>query len=136
MAEAGQRSSAIARLGANLVALGSVLTGKSLIACGLRRRPEGWRRTLGVLLRAEPTRFAMSAFGLRAPEGDAVSALQRYLSSQPDAHFRLEWHDAVTVRTRTAWVDVVRLRFASNGDLHDLEPHFANAPPVNIDHAQ
>src|SRR6185436_18303666 len=93
------------RLGNTLVALVSVLAGKAMIACRLRRAPEGWRRTLGILLRSESTRFAVSAFGLRLP-GVAADAgqvddvhrhtageLRRYLAGQPDAHFVLDWGD-------------------------------------------
>jgi len=138
----GRTSSAVARLGANLVALGAVLGGKALIACGLRRPPEGWRRTVGILLRSEPTRFALSAFGVRAADAaiagrgrDAVEhhvaeRLRAYLDSQPDAHFQLEWHDAVTVRRRWAFVDVVVLRFAASGELERIEPHLAAVQPT------
>jgi hypothetical protein len=128
---------ALTKLGANVVALGSVLAGKALIACGLRRPPEGWRRTLGILLRSEPTRFALSAFGLHAldaatteqgrpaVERHLAERLRAYLDVQPDAHFLLEWRDAVTIRRRTSSVDVALLRFSASGELQSLEPHFA-----------
>lgn len=138
------KPSAFERLGASLVGLGSVLAGKTLIACKLRRRPEGWRRTLGILLRSEPTRFALSAFGVRIPvapaanqhsksvETEIAGQLQKYLSGQPDAHFQLEWHDEITIRRRTASVDVVLLRFEDNGELNDVEPHLADASAVGL----
>src|SRR6185436_19362871 len=101
------------RLGNTLVALVSVLAGQAMIACRLRRAPEGWRRTLGILLRSESTRFAVSGFGLRLPRAAAdagqladvqqhhtADELRRYLAGQPDAHFGLDWADAVTVRRR------------------------------------
>src|SRR4029453_4919659 len=90
------------RLGATITAAASVLAGKALIAAGLRRPPEGWRRTVGILLRSESTRFALSAFGLRVPEagsavpsgGDplqfrAARALQAFLAREPGAHFEI-----------------------------------------------
>jgi hypothetical protein len=124
----GKLAATCTRVGANVVALGSVLSGKALIACGLRRPPEGWRRTLGILLRSEPTRFALSAFGLDVADGnenELAARLREYLDGQPDAHFRLEWSDVVTIRRRTPSVDVVLLRFASSGALEDLEPHLS-----------
>jgi len=139
------KPSAFERLGASLVGLGSVLAGKALIACGLRRPPEGWRRTLGVLLRSEPTRFALSAFGVRVsaaparnqhagpPESEIAERLQAYLSNQPDAHFQLEWRDEITVRRQTTSVDVVLLRFGDNGDLESLEPHLADARTIALE---
>jgi hypothetical protein len=61
------------RLGATVVAAVAVLAGRALIGLGVRRAPEGWRRTVGILLRSEPTRFALSAFGLRVPDAGAWS---------------------------------------------------------------
>ena len=131
-------SSASVRLAAPLVGLAAVLAGKALIACRLRRPPEGWRRTLGLLLRSEPTRFALSAFGLRVPEAPGggragveertASGLQAFLATQADAHFRLEWRDGITIRRRVPRVDVVLLRFAAGGKLEGLTPCLAPTP--------
>jgi len=142
------RPSAFERLGVSLVALGAVLIGKTLIACRLRRPPEGWRRTLGVLLRSEPTRFALSAFGVLVPtdlqhagetpviESRTADRLRAYLAGQPDAHFKLEWHDVVTIRRPAASVDVVLLRFGAGGELERVEPHVANPQAVELDEAR
>ena len=117
----------LVRLGANAVAAASVLAGKAAIMAGLRRPPEGWRRTVGILLRAESTRFALSAFGLRVPGGggpieDRVArGLLAFLGQEPDAHFSLEWRPLVTLRRRTAFVDVVVLRFTAGGRLDGLQ---------------
>ena len=105
------------RLTANTLALASVVAGKMAIACRLRRPPEGWRRTVGILLRSEPTRFAVSAFGLHVPgaaptdaaeriERRGAEALREYLARTPDAHFALEWLPAITRRRRVESVDV------------------------------
>ena len=119
-----------------------------MIAMGLRRAPEGWRRTVGVLLRSESTRFAMSAFGLRVPEATAVGghgdsldtrtaqALLAFLAREPDAHFCLEWRKPVTLRRRIPFVDLVVLRFATDGSLGAIEPYLnpsggsIPAPPI------
>jgi hypothetical protein len=107
-----------------------------MIACRLRHAPEGWRRTVGVLLRSESTRFALSTFGLRLPDpaaaGDhvqrrAADELQRYLAGQPDAYFALEWLDAVTVRRRRSTVDVALLQFSPAGELEAVTPHLADS---------
>ena len=97
-----------------------------MIAAGLRRPPEGWRRTVGILLRSESTRFALSAFGLRVPDSGrqclpaatplqyrTAQALQAFLATEPDAHFALEWRQPVTIRRRIACVDLVVLQFAA-----------------------
>jgi hypothetical protein len=133
------------RLGATNTAAGSVLAGKAMIAAGLRRRPEGWRRTVGILLRSEPTRFALSAFGLRVPESASAvppgrdsfqtrtaRGLQAFLTTEPDAHFALEWLRPITSRRRTAVADLVVLDFAPDGRLDTIDPHLAtsgSAPP-------
>lgn len=129
----------VVRLGNALVALASVLAGKALITLRLRRAPDGWRRTVGILLRSEPTRFVLSAFGLRLPgtaaaaedvaeqQRHAADQLRRYLAGQPDAHFTLEWRDAVTVRRRRPAIDVARLQFSPAGELTAVAAHFAEA---------
>lgn len=131
------------RLTAGGLGLVSVLAGKVSIACGLRRAPEGWRRTVGILLRSEHTRFAVSAFGLHVPGATgtdspdriralAADALRRHLSRAPDAHFALEWRPAVTIRRRTAAVDVVLLEFAADGDVTALTPVSADSVPAEV----
>ena len=110
-----------------------------MIAAGLRRPPEGWRRTVGILLRSESTRFALSAFGLRVPESggagrdalhtNAARALQSFLAGEPDAHFALEWLKPVTNRHRIPFVDVVVLRFGDGGRLESIEPCLAASGP-------
>ena len=136
---AGQRPGGLARVAANVAAAASVLTGKALIGLGLRRPPEGWRRTVGVLLRSESTRFALSAFGLRVPAGPAgdagietrtARALHSYLGNEPDAHFALEWRRHVTIRRSIPYVDLVLLRFGRDGSLQSIEPHLSERGPA------
>jgi hypothetical protein len=137
----------LARFGATIVAGASVLAGRVMISVGLRRAHEGWRRTVGILLRSESTRFALSAFGLRVPDarvtGDSrtpslqertANGLLLFLATEPDAHFRLEWRAAVTLRHRIPFVDLVVLEFGDDGVLLSLTPYLAqrgsDAPPV------
>lgn len=51
-----------------------------LWALGLRR-PDPWRRTLGLGLRGEGTKFALSAFGIACDAGESDEALARRLGS-------------------------------------------------------
>ena len=133
-----------ARLGVTVTAAASVLAGKAMIAAGLRRPPEGWRRTVGILLRSESTRFALSAFGLRVPASASAGpsgrdpfqfrtarALQAFLASEPDAHFALEWLPPVTNRRRIPAVDLVVLQFGADGSLEAIEPYLSDPPPAS-----
>ena len=135
----------LVRFSANIAAVASVLAGKAMIGMGLRRPPEGWRRTVGILLRSESTRFALSAFALRVPQSDVAGsddslvtriaqALVAFLAKEPDAHFCLEWRRPVTLRRRIAFVDLVVLRFAADGTLEALEAYLApdgGSPPAS-----
>ncbi len=114
---------------------------------GLRRAPEGWRRTVGVLLRSESTRFTLSAFGLRVPDCDSAHpqsletrtarGLLSFLAREPDAHFSLDWRRPVTIRRRIAFVDIVVLDFAADGSLRSIHPHLAvGGPPAPSHDAQ
>jgi hypothetical protein len=97
---------------------------------------------VGILLRSEATRFALSAFGLRVPDSDpriggeqdsietrTARALLAFLAHEPDAHFSLEWRRPVTLRRRVAYVDVVLLGFAGDGTLESITPYLAAGGP-------
>lgn len=127
------RPGALVRFGATATAAGAVLIGKLLVAAGLRRRPEGWRRTVGILLRGEATRFALSAFGLKLPadpagaaEARVADALLAFLADEPDAHFYLDWRRPVTIRYPLPSVDLAVLRFDGSGALAALEPRLVD----------
>lgn len=140
---APERPGPLTRIAANAAALASVLAGKAMIGLGVRRAPEGWRRTVGILLRSESTRFALSAFGLRVPDGDAraasepesietrtARALLAFLANEPDAHYSLDWRKHVTVRRRVPQVDIVVLQLAGDGTLQAIQPYLAAAAPA------
>jgi hypothetical protein len=130
----------VRRLAATVAAAGAVLCGRLLIAIGLRHAHEGWRRTVGILLRGESTRFALSAFALRVPQPRATDdpALQlttaegllSFLAGEPDAHFSLVWRHPVTLRKKIAHVDLVILSFSSDGTLESLIPLLGKDGPA------
>lgn len=107
-----------------LIALWHLLIGKAAVALGLRRKPDGWRRVVGVGLRNEHAKFALSAFGLTPPRVEgAVSALARFLRTEPDARFTLRHARWLSTRHRCDTVDLVELVFAPDGTLAGLNPH-------------
>lgn len=118
-----------ARTAVNVLSLGYVLLGKLLVATGLRPVPGGWRRVIGVGLRGESTKFAVSAFGLRPPGLNLAVALQRFLEAEPHARFRLDHQRWLTSRVPTKQVDVVVQRFAADGSLEAIEPHLSLVQP-------
>lgn len=104
----------------------------ALAAMGLRRRPDPWRRTLGVGLRTEGSKPGLAAFGLRFPvlqeaahgvEGlaDAEARLllgaSAFLDQEPDAHIALDRRRSCDVRVMTPHVDVTLGRFDRDGRL-------------------
>jgi hypothetical protein len=107
-----------------VLALGHVLVGKAAVALGLRPRPDGWRRIVGVGLRDEASKFAVSAFGLTPPRVEGVAAaLARFLRTEPDARFTLRHDRWLISRRASEFVDLVVMRFAPDGTLTELEPH-------------
>jgi hypothetical protein len=57
----------------NLKSVIAFLISILLIKLGLRREPDAWRRTVGVGLRSEGSKFGLSAFGVRASGGEIRS---------------------------------------------------------------
>ena len=116
-----------------LLALPPVLLGKLAVALGLRRKPDGWRRVVGVGLRNEAAKFGLSSFGLTPPSEGAVPALARFLSTEPVAHFTLRHTRTLTSRHPSEIADLVELRFAPDGTLTELLPHFDPKQPAGVD---
>lgn len=114
-----------------LLALGHVLVGKLAVALGLRPKPDGWRRVVGVGLRGEHAKFGLSAFGLLPPavEG-AVPALARFLRGEPDALFTLTHARWLVTRHRTATLDAVELVFTPDGILAGMNLHLDPQRPT------
>lgn len=122
----------IVRTTLNALAAGFVLTGKSLVAVGLRSMPDGWREVVGVALRGEQSKFAVSCFGLNVPESPetdfearAAKHLAAFLQTEPEARYRL-WHAAWSVtRSPRPFVDLIVQHFKSDGSLERIEPYLA-----------
>src|SRR5262245_33273175 len=131
----------LVRTALNVLAAGYVLTGKALVATRLRSMPDGWREVMGVALRGEPSKFGVSAFGLKVPgaaesadfNAHAAKQLAVFLQSEPEARYRL-WHSS-SIITRIAHpdVDLVVLLFGLDGALERIEPHLAPARPEETD---
>ena len=86
------------------------------------RSPDGWRRIVGVGLRAEHAKFALTAFAL-TPPADPPAALARFLRSDPDARFALTHTPRLVTRRRTDAVDVAELTFVPDGSLTGMNLH-------------
>jgi hypothetical protein len=124
----------LVRTALNAVALGSVLTGKALIAARLRSQPTGWRHVAGVVLRAEHSKFGVSCFGLKVPDAfpgmpdfntHVANQLARFLQTEPEARYRL-WHATwITTRFANEHIDVVVMHFNTDGALASIEPILA-----------
>jgi hypothetical protein len=128
----------IVRTALNTLAAGFVLTGKALVAARLRSLPTGWRQAVGVALRGEQSKFAVSAFGLKVPAGDdaldfearVATNLADFLRTEPEARYRLGHTYRTTRRVGTKHVDLVVQHFNPDGSLGRIEPHLA---PIDAD---
>lgn len=79
-------------------------TNRGLQAVGLRKRPDGWRRAAGQLLRGEESSFVLSAFGLdpwsRVEGGLPLSATVAEVESHVAAHLDAFFKDVPLCRVR------------------------------------
>lgn len=98
-----------------------------LWALGLRR-PDPWRRTLGLGLRGEGTKFALSAFGLRSKRGESDEALARRFATwlgrdaAATQRFALRHGPHLVERTHHAQTDCALLEFQPDGTLQSFVP--------------
>ncbi|MBS0660016.1 MAG: hypothetical protein JSR82_17385 [Verrucomicrobia bacterium] len=98
-----------------------------LWALGLRR-PDPWRRTLGLGLRGEGTKFALSAFGVRCEARESDEALARRLAgwlqrtNADGSRYALRHGRWYVERVAVERVPVALLEFESDGALRSLLP--------------
>ena len=105
----GPPSSTLPRL---LLSAGLVFCNRALLALGLRRRVDGWRRGAGLVLRGEAARFYLSAFHLNvlaehpSPELSRAEIEQRVLA-RLDAFMQTEKEFHLLVRHCRHYDEVV-----------------------------
>lgn len=130
----------------NIAGAVSFLAATSLIKLKLRRSPDPWRRTVGIGLRSEATKFALSAFGLRgfsSTSGECLSPAAEeerfaerfaaFLQGVPAARFSLRHDRFCSYRVENPHVDVTLARFTPAGELQSLRPVFDGRYPIALD---
>jgi hypothetical protein len=108
----------------------------------LREETDPWRRTVGLGLRSEASKFALAAFGLdtasagELPEHEIATRLGKFLRGEPDVYYALRHGRFCVERVRVPQVDVVVLGLRSSGEMHSFsfqpDPH----APLHITLAQ
>ena len=129
--------------GLNLASAVALLGNVLLIKLGFRRAPDPWRRTLGLGLRAEASKFVLSAFGLRLAAGPAgtplpgdgheewvAERLAGFLRTEPDAQFVLRQDRFCTCRMPSLHIDVTLARFSPCGELQAIRPFLDDSHPL------
>ena len=131
------------RLPANLLVGGTLLGAWVLVKSGLKARRDGWRRTSGVALRSEASKFALTSFGLNpwpqiveatdAPDRVAENLLSRFkafLAEEAEARwtvrYRMSYAKPVS-RRQAEWGDVTLARFDAEGQLLGITPAIVGA---------
>lgn len=116
-----------------LAAAGPVLVGKALTRLGLKTPPEAWRSLLGSALRGEPSKFALSAFGLRVPAAELPARLHAFLRSEPAAAYALTHSTVDTRRHAHDTIDLVVQHFDATGTLTRIDAHLDPTLPPGLD---
>ncbi|MGC3991986.1 MAG: hypothetical protein QM796_20305 [Chthoniobacteraceae bacterium] len=115
-----------------LASLATAPVGLLLWALRLRR-PDPWRRTLGLGLRSQGCQFALGTFGLDPFEGEDLPTdraeveaalaekLSTFLRDEADLRFALQHYGAVVKRVKKSVVDVAVVRYGANDELTSME---------------
>ncbi len=118
-----------------LAAAGPIFAGRALVKLGLKPPPEAWRILLGVGLRGEPSKFGLSAFGLRVSAADLPARLHAFLRTEPEAACALTHTRTICTRYRCDTIDLVVQRFDGAGTLTGIDVHLDPARPSGLDDA-
>ncbi|HEX4609782.1 MAG TPA: hypothetical protein VH092_16405 [Urbifossiella sp.] len=116
-----------------LAAAGPVLVGKTLVKLGLKTPPEAWRKLLGVGLRDEPSKFALSAFGLRVAAAELPARLHDFLRTEPEAACALTHSRRFCARHGFDTIDLVVQHFDMAGVLTGMTVLADPARPAGLD---
>jgi hypothetical protein len=129
----------------NVASVISLLAGTLLLKLRLRREPDAWRRTVGIGLRSEASKFALSAFGLdalsdclskdlsqAAEEQHFVERFARFLQTQPNAQFALKHDRYCSYRVANPHVDVILAQFSPGGELLSISPFLDDRSPLAL----
>jgi hypothetical protein len=116
-----------------LAAAGPVLFGKTLTRLRLKTPPEAWRKLLGVGLRGEPSKFGLSAFGLRVAADELAPRLHAFLRADPEAAYALTHTPRLCTRYTCDTVDLVVQQFDGAGALTGLAVYLDPARPSGLD---
>lgn len=116
-----------------LAAAGPVLFGKTLTRLGLKKPPEAWRSLLGSALRGEPSKFALSAFGLRVPAAELPARFHTFLRTEPEAAYALTYSAVDTRRHAHDTIDLVEQHFDATGVLTRIDVRLDPARPAGLD---
>lgn len=105
-----------------------------LVKLGLLPARDGWRRAMGLLMREEPARFILSAFGLdvggRGSDARQLAwRLARFLKTVPEARRWIDW-TAPTARVRTQLACDVTLARFDTGRLLAIESFLDEENPL------
>jgi hypothetical protein len=109
---------------------------------GLREETDPWRRTVGLGLRSEASKFALAGFGLdtasavELPEHEIATRLGKFLRGEPDAYYALRHGRFCVERVRVPHVDVVVLGLRSSGEMHSFFFQPDSHVPLHITLAQ
>lgn len=116
-----------------LAAAGPVLLGKTLTRLRLKSPPEAWRKLLGIGLRGEPSKFGLSAFGLRVASDELAPHLHAFLRTDPEAAYALAHTPRLCSRYACDTVDLVVQQFDDAGALTSLTAYLDPTRPSGLD---
>jgi dihydroflavonol-4-reductase len=121
---------------------GIVKTLEMLRRAGFSRNTDGWRKVTQCYLRTEPSKFALSVFGLNlwsdskeTPEKTfetakhhCIQRLAQFLRAYPVLHSELHWGRFCAKDRPKGSLDIVEAGFNENGDLLCLNPWLDQGP--------
>ena len=115
-----------------------------LIRLGLRREPDPWRRTVGIGLRLDASKFGLSVFGAKMPSPSAsenpsereklfARRFRTFLQGESAGRFALRHERFCCTRVVNQNADTILVEFSPWGEIRSILPILDDRQSVDLD---
>jgi hypothetical protein len=104
---------------------------KFLYSLGIHSSLSGWRKSMGIYLRREESKFVLSTFSLKmGNKEELIKKLMNELRNDPEMQWRVIWRRNDAYRVKNNYIDIVETIFDKTGTIQQCIPYFDEFNPI------